>query len=256
MARRSQGAIVGADTAKKYGWKIGARVPIQGTIYRRPDGGPWEFTIDGIYDRRSRAPTRPTSSSTTSISTRRSRAQRLRDGRLVHDHDRGPDRAPEIAAKIDAMFANSPSETKTNTEKAFVSDWAKQVGDIGQIMMRDRRHGDVHASSWSPGNTMAQAMRERTNELAVLKTLGFANGRILGLVLAESMFMALIGGGLGLALSYTTSPSRAIRRRAAAGVLLPDTATWSSASAWSRARAWRPVPAGVAGACGCASPTR
>ena len=90
-----------------------------------------------------------------------------------------PDRAPEIAAKIDAMFANSPSETKTNTEKAFVSDWAKQVGDIGKIMMWIVAMA-MFTILLVAGNTMAQAIRERTNELAVLKTLGFSEGRILG----------------------------------------------------------------------------
>ena len=98
------------------------------------------------------------------------------------------------------MFANSPSETKTNTEKAFVSDWAKQIGDIGTIMM-----GIVAMAMFTillvTGNTMAQAIRERTNELAVLKTLGFPDGRILGMVLAESVLIAIAGGGAGLVLS-------------------------------------------------------
>jgi putative ABC transport system permease protein len=112
-----------------------------------------------------------------------------------------PDRAPEIAAKIDAMFANSPSETKTNTEKAFVSDWAKQVGDIGKIMMWIVAMA-MFTILLVAGNTMAQAIRERTNELAVLKTLGFGEGRILSLVLMEAIAIAIVGGGLGLALSY------------------------------------------------------
>jgi putative ABC transport system permease protein len=99
------------------------------------------------------------------------------------------------------MFANSPNETKTNTEKAFVADWAKQVGDIGKIMM-----GIVAMAMFTillvAGNTMAQAIRERTNELAVLKTLGFPDGRILWMVLLESALIAGIGGLFGLALSY------------------------------------------------------
>src|SRR5262245_63941215 len=110
-----------------------------------------------------------------------------------------PDRAPEIAAKIDSMFANSPSETKTNTEKQFVSDWAKQIGDIGKIMMWIVAMA-MFTILLVAGNTMAQAIRERTNELAVLKTLGFGDGRILSMVLLESLVIALIGGGLGLGL--------------------------------------------------------
>jgi putative ABC transport system permease protein len=113
-----------------------------------------------------------------------------------------PDRAPEIAAKLDAMFANSASETKTNTEKAFVADWAKQIGDIGSIMMWIVAMA-MFTILLVAGNTMAQAIRERINELAVLKTLGFSEGRILSMVLLESLLIALVGGGLGLALSYT-----------------------------------------------------
>src|SRR5262249_40618025 len=106
-----------------------------------------------------------------------------------------------IAAKIDAMFANSPSETKTNTEKAFVSDWAKQIGDIGKIMMYIVGMA-MFTILLVAGNTMAQAIRERTNELGVLKTLGYGEGLILAMVLLESLFIAGVGGGLGLAVSY------------------------------------------------------
>ncbi len=197
------GAIVGADTAKKYGFKVGQRVPLNGTIYRRPDGGPWEFTIDGIYDSKIKG-----ADKTNLIFHYEYLRETIPERSGLRDRYNwyvftiaDPDRAPQIAAKIDAMFANSPSETKTNTEKAFVSDWAKQVGDIGKIMM-----GIVAMAMFTillvSGNTMAQAIRERTNELAVLKTLGFSEGRILSMVLLESVMIAVVGGGLGLALSF------------------------------------------------------
>jgi putative ABC transport system permease protein len=195
--------VVGTDTARKYGWKIGQRIPINGTIYRRPDGGPWEFTIVGIYDSKIKGADK------TNILfhyeyLRETIPERsgLRDkfNWYVFTID-NPDRAAEIAAQVDALFANSPNETKTNTEKAFVSDWAKQIGDIGKIMM-----GIVAMAMFTillvSGNTMAQAIRERTNELAVLKTLGFSEGLILGMVLLESALIAVVGGGLGLVLSY------------------------------------------------------
>ena len=198
------GAIVGADTAKKYGWKVGQRVPIQGTIYRRPDGGPWEFTIDGIYDSSIKG-----ADKTNLLFHYQYLRETIPEQSGMRDRYNwyvftvaDPDRAPQIAAKIDAMFANSPSETKTNTEKAFVADWAKQVGDIGKIMMWIVAMA-MFTILLVAGNTMAQAIRERTNELAVLKTLGFGDGRILSLVLLESVFIAFVGGGLGLALSYT-----------------------------------------------------
>jgi len=197
------GAIVGIDTAKKYGWKVGQRIPIQGTIYHRPDGGPWEFTIDGIYDSKIKG-----ADKTNLLFNYQYLRETIPEQSGFRDKYNwyvftidNPDRAPEIAAKIDAMFANSPSETKTNTEKNFVSDWAKQVGDIGQIMM-----WIVGMAMFTillvAGNTMAQAIRERTNEMAVLKTLGFSEGLILTLVLLESIAIAVVGGGLGLALSY------------------------------------------------------
>ena len=130
------GAIVGADTAKKYGWKVGQRVPIQGTIYQRPDRGPWEFTIDGIYDSKIKGADKTNLLFNYQFLRETIPAQSgFRDRYNWYVFTVGdPDRAPEIAAKIDAMFANSPSETKTNTEKAFVSEWSKQVGDIGKIM--------------------------------------------------------------------------------------------------------------------------
>jgi putative ABC transport system permease protein len=192
------GAIVGSDTAKKYGFKVGQKVPINGTIYRRPDGGPWEFTIEGIYG----SPLRGADKTQLVFHydyLRETIPERsgLRDRYNWYVFTiADPDRAPQIAAKIDAAFANSPSETKTNTEKAFVSDWAKQVGDIGQIMM-----GIVGMAMFTillvSGNTMAQAIRERTNELAVLKTLGFSDTRVLLLVLAESLLITIAGGLIG-----------------------------------------------------------
>jgi putative ABC transport system permease protein len=198
------GAIVGADTAKKYGFTVGQRVPIQGTIYRRPDGGPWEFTIDGIYDSKIKG-----ADKTNLLFNYQFLRETIPEASGFRDRYNwyvftvaNPDSAPQIAAKIDAMFANSPSETKTNTEKQFVADWAKQVGDIGKIMMWIVAMA-MFTILLVAGNTMAQAIRERTNELAVLKTLGFGDGRILSLVLLESVFIAVVGGGLGLALSYT-----------------------------------------------------
>jgi putative ABC transport system permease protein len=197
------GAIVGIDTAKKYGFKVGQKIPIQGTIYRRPDGGPWEFTIDGIYDSKIKGADKTNLLFNYQYLRETIPAQSgFRDKYnwyvLTVDN---PDRSAEIAGAIDSMFENSPSETKTNTEKAFVSDWAKQIGDIGQIMM-----WIVGMAMFTillvTGNTMAQAIRERTNELAVLKTLGFPDGRILWMVLAESVLIAVAGGATGLALSY------------------------------------------------------
>jgi putative ABC transport system permease protein len=197
------GAIVGSDTARKYGFRVGQKIPINGTIYRRPDGGPWEFTVDGIYDSHIKGADK-TQLVFNYLYLRETIPEqsgfRDRYNWYVFTID-DQDKAPEIAAKVDAMFANSPNETKTNTEKAFISDWAKQVGDIGKIMMWIVAMA-MFTILLVAGNTMAQAIRERTSELAVLKTLGFGDGRILRMVLLESALIAGVGGGLGLVLSY------------------------------------------------------
>ena len=197
------GAVVGADTARKYGFKVGQKIPINGTIYRRPDNGPWEFTIDGIYDSKIKG-----ADKTNLLFHYKYLRETIPETSGFRDKYNwyvltidNPDKAPEIAAKIDAMFANSPSETKTNTERAFVKGWADQVGDIGTIMVWIVAMA-MFTILLVAGNTMAQAIRERTNELAVLKTLGFTEGRILSMVLLESIFIAGIGGVLGLILSY------------------------------------------------------
>jgi putative ABC transport system permease protein len=106
-----------------------------------------------------------------------------------------------MAAKLDSQFANSAAETKTSTEKAFLQGFVNQVGDVSSIMI-----AILVAVLFSillvTANTMAQAVRERTSELAVLKTLGFSDTLVVGLVLAESLFLALLGGGLGLAITW------------------------------------------------------
>jgi putative ABC transport system permease protein len=106
-----------------------------------------------------------------------------------------------MGAKFDEMFANSSAETKTTTEKGFVEGFAKQVGDIGAIMIAILV-AVLFTMLLVAANTMAQSVRERTSEVGVLKTLGFSNGSILGLVLGESVLIAVIGGGLGLAVAW------------------------------------------------------
>jgi putative ABC transport system permease protein len=197
------GAIIGADLARKWGWKVGDRIPLLAPIYQRVHDGPWEFTIDGIYN--SDKPGVDKTQFFFHWAYLNEVMEKIPDlkGQVgwyvfrVAD----PSTSDQLAKKIDAMFANSPAETKTATEKAFVSDWAKQIGDIGTIMMAIT--GVVmFFILFVAGNAMAQSVRERINELGVLKTLGFGDGRILSLVLLESGTIAVIGGGLGLLISW------------------------------------------------------
>jgi putative ABC transport system permease protein len=196
------GAVVGISTAKKFGWKVGDRVPLISPIYRKPDGAPWDFTIEGIYD----SPVKGTDK-TMFIFHYDYINETFRDTQVANQvgwyiiRVADPSTSDQLAKRIDAMFANSPTETKTATEKAFVSDFAKQVGDIGAIMIAIASLV-MFFILFVAGNAMAQSIRERTSELAVLKTVGFSDGRILTLVLVESCVVALIGGGLGLLVAW------------------------------------------------------
>jgi putative ABC transport system permease protein len=112
-----------------------------------------------------------------------------------------PDQSGEVAERIDALFANSFAETETSTEKAFLQGFANQIGNIGAIL-RAVMTAVFFTILLVSGNTMAQSVRERTGELAVMKTIGFSDGKILSLVLAESLMLAGLGGGIGLALGW------------------------------------------------------
>jgi putative ABC transport system permease protein len=195
-----QGAVAGRDLADRFGWKIGDRIPIQGTIYRTKSGGTaWEFNLVGIYD------AEPGFDKTNFffrydyLDEARQNGEGLIGWYVVKIADAS--RSQQMAATFDEMFANSPAETKTTTEKGFIDGFAKQVGDIGSIMIAILV-AVLFTILLVVGNTMAQAVRERTSELAVLKTLGFSDLKILMLVLAESLFIAGVGGGLGLLLAW------------------------------------------------------
>jgi putative ABC transport system permease protein len=194
-----QGAIVGKDLAQRFGWKLGDRVPLRGTIYQPKNDAGWEFNIDGIYD----------GDKTVDKTQFFFRYDYLKENRTIGEGTVGwyvvkiadPSRAVELSRAFDEMFANSSAETKTTTEKGFVESFAKQVGDIGAIMITIASvvlvmFGLVAAS------TMAQSVRERTSELAVLKTLGFSDAAILAIVLAESLLIVGAAGGLGLFVAW------------------------------------------------------
>jgi putative ABC transport system permease protein len=194
-------AVVGRATATRFGWKVGDRVPIQGTIWRKRDNSTnWEFNICGIFDGdKAGVDTTPMFFNYTLFDESRSFGQGLVGWYVIRIAD--PAKAADVARRVDEQFANSFAETKTATEKAFVGAFAKQIGDIGAII-----RAIVTAVFFTillvAANTMAQSVRERTSDLAVLKTLGFSDGLILSLVLLESCAIAALGGGIGLGLAY------------------------------------------------------
>ncbi len=196
-----QGAVAGRALADRFGWKVGDRIPIQGTIWRPKSGNgdTWEFNLVGIYDGDSGVDTTNFFFRYDYLDENRAQGEGLVGWYIVKIDD--PSRSVERAQQFDAMFANSEYETKTTTEKGFVESFAKQIGDIGAIMVAILA-AVLFTILLVVANTMAQAVRERTSELAVLKTLGFSNVTVLLLVLAESVFIAALGGGLGLGLAW------------------------------------------------------
>jgi putative ABC transport system permease protein len=198
-----QGAIAGAKTAARFGWKIGDRIPIKTTIF----GGAntWEFNLDGIYH-------------STTVGGDESQfwfqwdafeegvPKTFKDnvGWYVVKLD-SPDDAVRVSKAIDDMFANSSFETKTETESAFAAGWVKQFGNIEFLILTI---GAVvfFTLLLVTGNTMAISVRERIGELAVLKAIGFSDRSILFFVLAESLTISLVGGLIGLGLAALAIP--------------------------------------------------
>jgi putative ABC transport system permease protein len=198
-----QGAIAGASLARRFGWKIGDHIPIKNSLF----GGPatWDFNIDGIYHGK-----RPQDDETQFwfqwdyFEERMPQSFKGNAGWYVLKLD-NPDDAPRVAKAIDDMFANSPYETKTETESAFAAGWVKQFGNIEFLILTI---GAVvfFTLLLVTGNTMAISVRERTGELAVLKAIGFSNRSVLFFVLAEALLIALLGGIIGLALAIFAVP--------------------------------------------------
>src|SRR5690606_14168939 len=202
------GILVGEKLMQRFGWKVGQKIPLQSTIFPNADGSKnWDFDIVG----------------TVRVADEDSQAwfdQML----LLHykyfeestpyvDGDVGwyvvrvadVDQADRVAKAIDALSVNSDHETKTMTEQAAAQSWVKQMADIGLIV------GSIIGAVFFTlvlltGNTMAQAVRERIPELAVLKTIGFSDRSVLAMVLAESVLLVLIGGVIGVALSTLFGP--------------------------------------------------
>ncbi len=228
------GLLVGEKLAARHHWKVGQKIPLMSSIYPRTNGDKtWPFVIVGIM--------RP--------------AKGAKDGMLSmsalmhwkyfdesNPYNRGQvgwyvtrvenvDQSESVAKAIDALSANSDHETRTRSEQAAVAAQIKQVADIGLIV------GSIMGAVFFTlllltGNTMAQAVRERTGELAVLKTLGFSNRSVLGIVLAESVLLVVLGGLVGVGLVAVLSPT--LNAASGGTINLPpvDLSSWVLAAIW------------------------
>jgi putative ABC transport system permease protein len=197
------GAIAGAALVERFHWKIGDRIPIKTTLY---GGGSWEFNLVGIYHGKD-AKADETQFWLQWDYFEERIPQRIKGqvGWYVLRVN-SVDDAVGVAKAIDSEFANSPDETRTQTESAFAANWVKQFGNISFLILAI---GAVvfFTLLLVTGNTMAIAVRERTAELAVLKAIGFSDISILFFVLGESIFIALVGGILGLLAAVVLVPA-------------------------------------------------
>jgi putative ABC transport system permease protein len=202
------GALVGEALVKRFGWKIGDRIPLQSTIFSDRAGSKnWMFDIVGVLH--------STDKKTGGFFDQ----MFLLNWKYFDDttpYNRGQvgwyvsrvadvNQADRVARTIDALSANSDHETRTQTEQAATASWMKQLADIGLIV------GSIMGAVFFTllllsGNTMMQAVRERTSEIAVLKTIGFSSRSVLGLVLAESVLLLMLGGLAGLGLATVLIP--------------------------------------------------
>ncbi len=218
MVHTRDGAIIGAGLAKQYGWKIGDRVPLRTSIWTKKDGRyDYDFQIVGVF-------TDPEQSGWENRFL--INYEYFNEARAFgNDHAgwfamsiRDPTKSKEISAEIDRRFANSPDETKTQNEKEFAQAQIKQIGDIG-FMVNAIVGAVMFTLLFLTGNTMMQSVRERVPELAVLKTVGFSDGAVTALVLAESVLLCVFAALIGLGIAALIFP--ALRTYVGGDVMLP-----------------------------------
>jgi putative ABC transport system permease protein len=208
FAETRTGILVGDKLADKFHWKVGDKIPLISTIYPNRDGSKnWTFDVVGIMH-----PKKADQGGFFQVMILmhwkyfdESNPYNRGDVGWYISHVADINQSDRVAKAIDALSANSDHETKTQTEQAVTAERIKQVADIGLIV------GSIMGAVFFTllfltGNTMAQAVRERTSELGVLKTIGFSSTSVLMIVLAESVLLVLIGGVLGLGLAAVLSP--------------------------------------------------
>jgi putative ABC transport system permease protein len=194
--------IVGSAVAERFKWKIGDTVPIRSNIWTKKDGSNvWPMKIAGIYT--------ATTGDNQSIYFHQeyldeSRTIGKNTFHMIIERLEDRNRSAEIARNIDALFANSSTETKTATESAFIQGFANQMGNIGALIT-----GVAAAVFFTmllvTANTMGQSIRERLNEIGVMKTLGYSNFIVSSLVIGEALLVTTLGAAIGLGLAALTS---------------------------------------------------
>lgn len=223
------GAIVGRMLANQYQWKVGDKLPLKSNIFPQKNGSKeWAFDIVGIYDGKDEQWQRQTNAIFINYDYFNEANQfgsgaagiyvlRLADSNV----------AQSVTEAVDKKYENSPDETKSQTEKDWQAGFVKQIGDVG-LLVRWILFAVFFTLLLVVGNTMAQSVRERIPELAVLKTLGFSDGSVLGFVMAEAIALCMIGGLIGM--GFAALLGWVIQKTA--GAFLPisvDGSVWTAA---------------------------
>lgn len=193
LADRSS-VLIGRKLAERWGWKLGDRIPLSSNIFTNKNTGKqtWELTVAGIME-----PAQENADTSVAFFHHSNFNESVTFGRdtagwiIIETADKKLN--TDVSKRIDAMFANSAAETATDTEKAFNQAFVGQLGNITLIVTL------VVGAAFATilmivGNTMVMAVRERTKEIGVMKTLGFPSGRIFKMVLGESLLLSLLGG--------------------------------------------------------------
>ncbi len=206
MRRIRTGALAGADLAKRQGWKVGDTVPLRSMYWPNRDGTPtWPVTIAGLYD--SKDPNFGAGQLLINYAyIDEGRTSQNGTANLFILKVADPTKAAQVSSAVDALFANSPHETKTATQREYAMNQLKQIGDIS-FVVRAIMGAVFFALLLSVGAVMMQSVRERTPELAVLKTLGFSDVSVLLLVLAETLVFCLVSAAIGLGVAAALFPT-------------------------------------------------
>jgi putative ABC transport system permease protein len=203
------GALVNEELMKKFGWKVGQKLPLHSTIWTQKSDGSLDWIFDIVGTFRAKDPTLQDQNKLTVWF----HYDLFDEGRSFGKGNVGwfeervsdPSQSAAISSKIDALFANSPNETKTQPANDFTIAFLKQFGDIG-FVLRAILGAVFFTLLFLTGNTMMQSVRERIPELAVLKTLGFTDGKVLALVIGESLLLCVLAALVGLGLKYPLLP--------------------------------------------------
>ena len=204
MSRTRAGAIVAAPLMRAFGWKIGDRLPLRTSVMKQDGSADWDFEIVGTYD----VPSSPAEANRILVNYAYfDEARRLERGTawafVVAIDD--PTRAAQACAAVDALFVNSAYETVTQDEKAYVQGQLRELGDVS-LMANAIVAAVLFTLLFLTGNTMMQSVRERTPELAILKTVGFSDRSVTVLVLIESVLLCVLAASLGLAAAAAVFP--------------------------------------------------